>query len=215
MGISLVLADPSPVVLLGLAHAFEAEPDFTILACVQGGDKALQAVRQFAPDIVVLDLMLPEKDGIELIRALKRERLPSRPVVFATRPSAKDALEVVRLGVRGVVTKDMALHWLVHCIREVHAGGQWLEKELAVHAVGNLVEMEEASREITSVLTAREIEVARLVIQGLPNKTVAGRLEITEGTAKLHLHHIYRKLQLNGRIALMRYMQKQGLLEPR
>ncbi|BAL23870.1 response regulator transcription factor [Azoarcus sp. KH32C] len=211
MGINLVLVDPSPVVLLGLVHAFGAEADFTIQACVQDCDNALQAVRQFAPDIVVLDLMLPEKNGIELIRALKRERSPSRPVVFAMRPSAKDALEVVRLGVRGVVTKDMALHWLVRCIREVHAGRQWLEKEIAVHAIGNLLETEEANREIASVLTPREIQVARMVSQGLPNKTVAGRLDISEGTAKLHLHHIYRKLQLNGRIALVRYMQKAGL----
>lgn len=212
MGISLVLADPSPVVLLGLVHAFGTEADFTIRACAQDGGNALQAVRQFSPDIVVLDLMLPDKSGIELIRTLNLERLPSRPVVFAMRPSAKDALEIVRLGVRGVVTKDMALHWLVRCIREVHAGRQWLEKEVAVHAVGNLLEMEEANREITAVLTPREIEVARMVSQGLPNKTVAGRLDISEGTAKLHLHHIYRKLQVNGRIALVRYMQKTGLL---
>jgi DNA-binding NarL/FixJ family response regulator len=215
MSIELVLADPCPVVLEGLMHSFTAEEDFRIVACAQDGEEALQAVRQFGPDIVVLDLDLPRKDGLTLIREIKRDGLPARPVVF-TAPQREGrleaALEVVRLGVQGVVMKDMDLRWLVHCIREVHAGRKWLEKGVAAHAVENLLKREEVAREMSSVLTRREIEVARMVSKGFPNKTVAGRLQITEGTAKLHLHHVYQKLQLNGRMALMQYMQQAGHL---
>jgi DNA-binding NarL/FixJ family response regulator len=215
MSISLVLADPYPVTLEGLVHRLIAEKDFRILACAQDGEEALQAVRQLKPDIVVLDLHLPGKDGLTLIREMKRDGLPTQAVVFtaAEREGRREiALEVVRLGVRGVVMKDMALQWLVRCIREVHAGRKWLEKGVAARTVENLLKREELRQEVSSILTPREIEVARMASKGLPNKSVAGRLAITEGTAKLHLHHVYQKLHLNGRMALMQYLQDSGLL---
>lgn len=216
MSIRLVLADPYPVVLEGLKHSFIAQEDFKVVACVHNGEEALQAVQQFEPDIVVLELQLPGMNGFALIREMKRQRLTTQPVVFAAPQSEgrlEAILEVVRFGVRGVVTKDMDLQWLIRCIREVHAGGKWLEKEVAVEAVKNLLKREEAHREVNLTLTPREIEIARMVSNGLPNKTIAGRLEIAEGTAKLHLHHVYQKLQLRGRVALTHYMQKAGLLE--
>lgn len=210
-GISLVLADPYPIVLLGLMQAFAAEVGFNVLACVQDGTEAIRVVKESRPDVIVLDLDLPVSGGVELIRDLRREGLSTRPVVYTAPPSKKMALEVVRLGVHGIVTKDMDVRWLVHCIREVDAGRQWLEKEVALHAVGKMLESEDAGRRIDAILTSREIEIARMVSQGLPNKTVAGRFDITEGTVKLHLHHIYQKLQVKGRIGLMRYMQKAEL----
>lgn len=206
--VTVVLADPYPVVCLGLMEALAVEKDLEVLACVQDAAEAIRAVREFQPRVIVLDLDLPSGGGIELIRELRLEGLATRPVVFTAPSSKKMALEVVRLGVHGVVTKDMDVRWLVHCIREVDAGRQWLEKEVAVHAVGQLLESEDANRNINAVLTSREMEIARMVSQGLPNKTVAGQFEITEGTVKLHLHHIYQKLQCKGRVGLMRYMQK-------
>ena len=207
MTIDLVLADPQPVVLEGLVHAFAAEPDFQVRACVQDGESALRAVREFKPDILVFDVLLMGRDGLNLLVKLNEEGLATHPVVF-TSDHLDEVVEAMRLGVKGVVTKDMSLNLLVRCIREVQAGGKWLEKRVAAHAVDQFLKNEENRHDLNGALSPREMAVARLVSEGLPNKTVASKLAITEGTVKLHLHRVYGKLNLTGRVALMQYMQR-------
>jgi DNA-binding NarL/FixJ family response regulator len=205
--IDLVLADPQPVVLEGLVHAFAAEPDFQVRACVQDGESALRAVREFKPDILVFDVLLMGRDGLNLLVKLNEEGLATHPVVF-TGDHLNEVVEAMRLGVKGVVTKDMPLNLLVRCIREVQAGGKWLEKRVAAHAVDQFLKNEGNRHDLNAALTPREIAVARMVSEGLPNKKVASKLAITEGTVKLHLHRVYGKLNLTGRVALMQYMQR-------
>lgn len=215
MTIRLVLADAYPVVIDGLRERFARETDIEVVATANDGIAALAAVREFEPDILVLDLSLPGLDGLSVIREMKRAGCPTLAALFIAQEcegSAGRVLEAVRLGVRGVVMKNMAAQWVLICVREVHAGRKWLEKSIALLAVENLLKREEGAQGISSVLTPREIEVARMVSKGLANKAVAGHLEISEGTAKQHLHRIYRKLRLTGRIALMQYMQNAGLL---
>lgn len=211
MSIQLVIADPYPAMLDGLAHIFAAENDFAILKRVTDGEAALEAVRTLTPDIVVLDLSLPKKSGLSLLAEMKNEALATRAVVFTASPS-REIVDAIRLGVQGVVTKDMPLKLLVRCIREVHNGGRWLEKSVAAGALNLLIKQESRGGELRSMLTPREVMVARMVSEGLPNKRIATRLSISEGTAKLHLHRIYQKLQLSGRMELMNYIQKTGLL---
>lgn len=210
MTIRIVIADDHPVVLDGLARFFAAEQDLEVVASARNGDEALRAVRKFAPDVLVLDLRMPGKDGIAVLGEMRREALASK-VVLLTAMENEDVLAAIRLGVHGVVMKDMALRLLVECIRIVHGGGRWIEKSAANRAVDRLLRRETGMRVMAKNLTPREVQVARMVADGLPSKHVAGRLAITEGTAKLHLHHIYSKLNLRGRVALMRYMQSHGL----
>src|ERR1051326_6966272 len=127
MSVRLVLADDHPIVLDGLKQILSLEPDFEILAAAKNGDEALAAVRKHKPDIIVLDILMPGKDGIAVIRELIRDELPTKPIVL-TAAEQDEVFEAIRLGVRGVVLKDMAPKLLVHCIREVHAGRRWLEK---------------------------------------------------------------------------------------
>jgi len=210
MTIRLVLVDDHPIVLNGLVSLFAVERDVEVLACALDGRTGLQAVRQLRPDIVVLDLLMRDMDGLTVLREMKRDGLPTRAVVL-TAMEGEDVVESVRLGACGVVLKDMAVDLLVRCVREVYAGRQWLEKSVATKALGNLLKREEGVRVMAATLTPREIQVARMVTEGLPSKAVAGRLAISEGTAKLHLHHVYQKLKLDGRMALMRYIASNGL----
>ena len=210
MTIRLVLVDDHPIVLNGLMSLFAVERDVEVLACALKGKTGLQAVRQLRPDIVVLDLRLPDMDGLTVLREMKRDGLPTRAVVL-TAAEGEDVIESVRLGACGVVLKDMAVDLLVNCVREVYAGRKWLEKSVATQALGNLLKREEGIRAMAATLTPREMQVARMVTEGLPSKAVAGRLAISEGTAKLHLHHVYQKLKLDGRMALMRYIASNGL----
>ena len=210
MTIRLVLVDDHPIVLNGLMSLFSVERDVEVVACALKGKTGLQAVRQLRPDVVVLDLRMPDMDGLEVLREMKRDGLPTRAVVL-TAAEGEDVIESVRLGACGVVLKDMAVDLLVRCVREVYAGRKWLEKSVATQALGNLLKREEGIRAMAATLTPREMQVARMVTEGLPSKAVAGRLAISEGTAKLHLHHVYQKLKLDGRMALMRYIASNGL----
>jgi len=203
MTIRLVIADDHPVVLDGLANLFAHERDFEVVARARNGDEALQAIRQCAPDVLVLDLRMPGKDGVAVLREMKRIGLVAK-VVLLTAMENEDVLDAIKLGVCGVVMKDMALRLLVECVRIVHGGGRWIEKSAANRAVDQLLRRESGIRTMAKNLTPRETQIARMVADGMPSKHVAGRLAITEGTAKLHLHHIYSKLNLRGRVALMR-----------
>ena len=209
MSIRLVLADDHPIVLEGLVQLFSIEPDFDVMAWVTTGDEAVQAVRKLLPDILVLDLRMPGTDGFAVLRQLKRELLPTRTVVL-TALDNEPAFEALRLGARGIVLKDLAPRFLVQCVRAVYAGRQWVEKGVAMHAAETLLKREAGIQVMGEVLTPREIEVARMIASGVSSKEVANELSISEGTAKLHLHHVYEKLNLDGRVALVRYMQSQG-----
>jgi DNA-binding NarL/FixJ family response regulator len=210
MSIRLVVADDHPIVLDGLTQVFALEPDFQIVAKARNGDEALEAVRRHQPDVAVLDIRMPVKDGLTVVREITREKLPTR-IVILTAVGQEDVFEAIRLGVRGVVLKDMAPKLLVHCIREVHAGRRWLEKGYATHAVERLLQREANTRDVTRALTPRELQIAQLTAKGMQNKAIAEKLSITEGTAKLHLHHVYEKLKVDGRVALMQYLQSRGL----
>jgi DNA-binding NarL/FixJ family response regulator len=210
MTIRLVLADDHPIVLNGLEQLLSLEKDCEVVARARNGDEALQAVRQFQPDVLVLDLLMPGTDGLAVLEEMRREALPTR-VVILTAMNSDGLFEAIRLGARGVVLKDMAPRLLMQCVRTVHAGGKWLEKSVATSAVDKLLEREAGTKAVAETLTPRELQVARMIAKGVPSKTVASRLAITEGTAKLHLHHVYEKLKVEGRVGLMRFMQSRGL----
>ena len=210
MTIRLVIADDHPIVIDGLLQLFAAERDFECLARAMNGDQALAAVRQHRPDVLILDLRMPGKDGLSVLRELRREGVATRTVVL-TAMDGDEILEAVGLGVRGIVLKEMASKLLVQCIRQVHGGGIWLEKSIATQAVDKLLRREAGTTAIARKLTPREMEVAKMIAGGLPNKVIASKLSISEGTAKLHVHHVYEKLKVEGRMALLRYMRSHGL----
>ena len=210
MRVRLVLADDHPIVLDGLVRVLSLEPDFEIVATARNGNDALEAVRRHRPDVAVLDIRMPGKDGLAVIRELNREELPTRAVVLTA--AEQDAVfEAIRIGVSGVVLKEMAPKLLVHCIREVHAGRRWLEHGYATQAVERLLQRDDGAQDIARALTPRELQVAQMTAKGMHNKAIAEKLSISEGTAKLHLHHVYHKLNVDGRVALMQYLQSRGL----
>ena len=211
MTIRVVLADDHPIILDGLEVLFRMEHDIQVVARCVNGEEALQAVRQHRPDILILDIRMPGKDGLAVLREMNDDDLPTQVVLLTVALDEEETMEALRLGVRGVVLKEMAPQMLVQCIRKVHAGEQWLERRSVGRALEKLLWRETGTREVARVLTPREIEIVRMVAAGLRNKEIADRLSISEGTVKIHLHHIYEKLHLNGRLELALYAQDRGL----
>jgi DNA-binding NarL/FixJ family response regulator len=116
------------------------------------------------------------------------------------------------LTVRGVVLKEMSPDSLLTCVRKVRAGEQWLEKQAVGRLLNKLVRQEMGHRQMSRGLTPREIEIVRLAAEGMPTRQIAQRLVVTEGTVKVHLHNIYEKLQVEGRLGLALLARKQGLV---
>ena len=212
MPISVVLADDHPLVLDALENVFRLQEDIVVRARCGDGVEALRAVREHRPDVLVLDIRMPGMDGLALIRELKKEKLPTQVVLLTAALDEEEVLAAIRLGVKGVVLKEMAPRLLVQCVRTVHAGGDWLEKQSVRLALDKLLRREAGAREVARLLTPREIEIVRMVAGGLRNKEIAAKLHVNEGTVKLHLHHIYTKLGVNSRVALTLYAQGRGLV---
>lgn len=212
MTITVALADDHPLVLDGLESLFRVERDLQVVARCGDGDAALRAVRRRLPDILILDLRMPGRNGLAVLEEMKKEALQTRVVVLTAALDEDEVVEAIRLGVRGVVLKEMAPQLLVQCVRRVHAGGKWLERRSVVRALDKMIRREDGEREVGAILTAREIEVMRLVAKGMRNKDIAKGLSITEGTVKIHLHNTYEKLNLDGRLALSLYAREKGLV---
>jgi DNA-binding NarL/FixJ family response regulator len=209
--IRIVVADDHPFILDGLDQLFRAESDCEIVARSTDGEQALRAVQTFRPDVLVLDVRMPRLDGIELLRRMHELQLPTKVVLLTASLDDARLLEAFRLGASGLVLKESAPRLLVQSVRQVSNGEQsWNGKAIA-GALRLVLQREQAVAAASSVLTARELEVTRMVASGLRNKEIASRLEITEGTVKFHLHSIYEKLRIDGRYALMSYARDHGL----
>lgn len=209
--IRVILADDHPLVLNGLYHLLLEHSDFEVLERCTSGADAIAAVRAQKPDILVLDLLMPGKDGLQVARELTENGTCPRIVLLTAHLHENQLIEALQLGVRGFVLKEMATKLLVECLRMVHAGGQWLEKDAATRAMEKLVRREARGREIAALLTPREIEVVGMVAKGLSNKEIGAKLFIAEGTVKIHLHNIYEKLGINRRAELVRVADDYGL----
>jgi DNA-binding NarL/FixJ family response regulator len=210
--IRVIITDDHPLVLNGLYHLLQEHKDFEVLDRCSSGADALVAVRRHRPDILVLDLMMPLMDGLQVARELHRTGDMPHVVLLTAQLHEDQLIEALHLGVRGFILKEMATKFLVECLRRVHAGGQWLEKDSASRAMAKLVRREAKGREIANLLTPREIEVVRMVAKGLTNKEIAGQLCIADGTVKIHLHNIYEKVKINRRAELVRFADDYGLV---
>lgn len=210
--IRLVIADDHPLVLDGLERLFHDSPEFDVVARCTDGDQVLAAVATHDPDVLVLDIRMPRKDGLTVLREMRKKMPELRTIVLTAALNEDEVLESIRLGVKGVVLKEMPPRLLLECVRKVHAGGQWIETNSMGRALERLVKNgSEPGGIARDSLTPRELEIVRMVTSGLRNKEIADRLTITEGTVKVHLHTVYQKLQVDGRMELMVFAQRHGI----
>lgn len=198
--------------LEGLEQLFRGERDFAVLAKCRDGEETVRMVRQHRPDVLVLDIRLPKLDGMGVLREMHEAKLATRVVLLTAEVNEDEVLEAMRLGALGIVLKEMAPELLVQCVRKVHVGEQWLETRSVGRVLHKLLRREAAAQTLGATLTPREMEIVRLLASGLRNKEIADRLHITEGTVKIHLHRIYEKAAVDGRLALTLWAQSKGLV---
>jgi DNA-binding NarL/FixJ family response regulator len=212
MAIRVVLVDDHPIVLQGLQQLFERQPDFTVVAACPGAEAALQAVRTHRPDVLILDLRMPGKSGLDLLRAVNDEKLDCYSVLLTATIRDEEVVEATKLGVTGLVLKESSPETLLKCVRRVNRGERWIDQETITRAFQAVVGREEAEREVSKTLTPREIEIVKMMAEGLRNRAIGDRLGISEGTVKVHLHNVYEKLGLDGRLELLLYAKQKGVI---
>lgn len=212
MTINLVLADDHPIVLDGLEQLFSRERDFHVLDRCDDGEAALRSVNFYHPDVAVMDVRMPRKDGLTVLKELHESKSPTRVVLLTAALTEEEVLFAIRHAVAGLVLKEMASRHLVQCVRKVYAGEQSLESSLVARALESMMKKEASTNEVARILTPRETEIVRMVATGLRNKEIAEKLSITEGTVKIHLHTVYEKLHVGGRVELTLYARDKGLV---
>jgi DNA-binding NarL/FixJ family response regulator len=211
MTVRLVLADDHRIILEGLEQLFRREKDFEVVGTATTGEEALTAVRKHHPDVLVLDIRMPKGDGLSVLRQIHTEKLPTRVVLLTATLEEDEVLEAMQHGVSGLVLKESAAVGLVQTVRRVQRGERALEPSLVTRALDRLAQREEAKK-IAEVLSKRETEIVKMVAAGLRNKEIALKLTIGEGTVKTHLHTIYEKLGVHGRVELTMYAYERGLI---
>jgi two-component system nitrate/nitrite response regulator NarL len=196
--ITAVIADRHPVVLYGLMSLLSAESDFEVVASCGDGVKCLDAIRELAPDIAVVDILMPRLSGLEILDFVNSGALPTRVIFMTGSVEDRELIKAAAKGAHGVVLKEAAPEVLVDCIRQVAAGQRVLPP---THPNGGS-QRNVDGQNLLSTLTNRERQIAQLVSEGLSNKEVGRRLHISDGTIKVHLHNIYQKLAISNRTAL-------------
>lgn len=198
--ISVVIAERNPVFLCGLTNVLQAEGDFVVVASCQDGTECIAAIRALSPSLALLDMSL---NGLQVLAAVMREAFPTRVVFLSSSLKTTDAVRAFSMGASGVIPKDVAPQSLVRWLLQIMSGKRLpLAVRDAQRRNAQTSRMGGKPEQLVIVLTAREKQIIELVSTGLSNREVGEQLQISEGTIKVHLHHIFQKLSIRNRTAL-------------
>jgi DNA-binding NarL/FixJ family response regulator len=210
--ITIVLADDHHVVRQGLRALLAAEPDLSVVGEAADGPEAIEVATRCAPDVVILDLLMPGLDGLEVLRRLGRELPATRIIVLSMHSNEAYVVEALRNGARAYVLKEATGSDLVHAVREVMAGRRYLSPPLSEQAIDAYTRKMGETAATDTALTPRELEVLRLAAQGQSLQQIARQLSISPRTAETHRARFMRKLGLHNQTEIVRYAIRQGFV---
>jgi DNA-binding NarL/FixJ family response regulator len=206
--IRLLIVDDHPVVRDGLRGIFEGDPEFEVLGEASDGEEAVDMAESLQPDVVLMDLRMPNVDGATAIRTLAKRANPARVLVLTTYETDADVVPAIEAGAIGYLLKDSPRAELHRAVRAANLGESVLSPSVAKRLVRQI------RTPAQDGLSDRELEVLSLIAQGETNRGTAARLFISEATVKTHLLHIYAKLDVNDRAAAVATAYERGLLGP-
>lgn len=213
--IRVVLADDHPIVLTGLRNLIEAEPDLDLVGEATNGGAALTTIRDEKPDIAVVDISMPEVNGIELAQRLAKELPAVRVLIMTVYQERSFVMRALSAGVKGYVLKQSAAESLVHAIRAVMQGELYIDPSLTNEIRQSVTKADDTGPQGGDAreLTERESSVLKFLARGLTIKEIAGRLELSTKTVETYKARASEKLHLKSRADIVRFASAQGWLE--
>jgi two-component system response regulator NreC len=211
--ITIVLADDHEVVRLGLRALLEKEPDFRIVGEAADGLQTVNFVKQLNPNVLVLDLMMPGINGIEVTWQVKKHSPLTHVIILSMYSNEAYVVETLRKGAEGYVLKDSTGSDLVKAVREVVAGRRYLSPPFSERAIDIYIQTTKTTAlDLYETLTPREREVLHMAAQGYTNVEIADRLSISPRTVEVHRSNMMNKLGLHNQAGLIRYAMQRGIL---
>ena len=199
---NVVIADRHPALLQGLTNVLRAQNGFNVVASCTNGRDCIDAIRSLAPDIALLDVSLPGLTGLEILAIANSESLSTRLVFFTASVEDRELIELSAGGAHGLILKNVALEIFLKSLRHVADGRRLWPLSLSEQPLSREQREIANSENVLTVLTDRERQIMRLVSEGLSNKEIGRRLNIVDGTIKVHLHNIFQKLEISNRTVL-------------
>lgn len=213
MGIRILIADDHHVVRRGLAFFLKTQKEIEIIGEAGNGREAVELARTLKPDLILMDLVMPEMDGIQATKMIKTE-IPEIKIMMLTSFSDQDhVIPALEAGASGYQLKDIEPDELINCIKKIMSGENQLHPKATSHLLANLSNKESNERNLIDQLTKRELDVLREIARGKSNKEIASSLFITEKTVKTHVSNLLSKLELADRTQAALFAVKNHLVE--
>jgi DNA-binding NarL/FixJ family response regulator len=212
--IRVLVADDHAIFRDGLRKLLEGADDVQIVGEAANGVECTKLLAKHKPDILLLDLRMPEKDGLGVLEEINFDSTPTRVIILTAAEDDRDVVRAMRLGARGVVLKQSASDLLVKCIHKINEGEIWLDNRMTAEVIDAFKKSSESGqRREKPLLSDREKEIVQLVAQGFRNREIGEKLYISEQTVKNHLHNIFDKLGVSDRLELALYAIHHRLID--
>lgn len=216
--VRILVADDHPIVRDALRGLLALEEDFDLVGEAGNGREVLDRVRELDPDVLLLDLRMPNLDGLATLQALRQTNQRTRVIILTASENKSEFVQAMKLGCSGIMLKQTAPDLIAKCIRKVSEGEIWLDSQTMAAVMRQFSNRSERSGKRGSgksrergPLSARELEIVELAAQGYKNREMAKKMFISEQTVKNHLHNIFDKLGISGRQELKSYASQKGL----
>lgn len=212
MSVTLILADDHPIVRQGLRHLLEGEPEFRIVGEAGDGIEALQLVERFKPNILVVDMMMPGLNGLEVLRQIKKISPSTRTIILSMQSADAYVIEALKNGAAGYVLKETGPGELVNAVREVVQGNQFLSAKISERFQASGQNIKDTPSDAYETLTAREREILQMTVEGRTSVEVGEKLMISPRTVEVHRRNLATKLGIKNHADLIRFAIKRGIL---
>ncbi|MGS2722483.1 two-component system response regulator NarL [Porticoccus sp. GXU_MW_L64] len=205
----ILIIDDHPTLRRGLIQLLELEDDLNTVGEAGSGKQGVELARKLDPDLILVDLNMPEMDGFETIASLRDAGVSSRIIVFSVSEDREDVVKALKTGADGYLLKDMEPEQLVENIRSAANGKMAISHKLTEALAMALQQRDNSDRPAYDSLTKREKQVLKLIAGGLSNKMIARKLDITEGTVKVHVKRLLHKLHMRSRVEAAVWLTEQ------
>lgn len=206
---TILLVDDHPLLRKGLTQLIEFEDELEVIGEASDGKTALELAIKYEPDLIVLDLNMQGMDGLETLRAMRNADIASRIIMLTVSDSDEDVVCAITYGADGYLLKDMDPEKILEKIKEAALGKMVISEKLTHVLAGAIRGGSDKKSNVLAKLTSREHEILKLIAKGMSNKLIARDLDISDGTVKVHVKHVLKKLELNSRVEAAVWMVNQ------